>query len=282
MTTDLTDDGAGSTDQHTQINRATWDRWADLNYSSEFYGVDAFKAGRSSLDEIELAGVGDVDGKRLLHLQCHFGMDTLSWARLGASVTGVDFSERAIERARELATETGLDAQFVCCPVEQAPECLGGEGEFDVVYSSYGAISWLPDLAPWARTIAHFLKPGGMFFIADHHPTVWIFDDVDTSPGLRYLYPYFGTEPIRDESQGNYAQPDAPGVSVSYSWQHTFEDIVGALLAAGLRITDLKEYDRIAWAWFEWMQRGEDGLWRMPPEMGDIPLMFSVTARKDT
>ncbi len=133
-------------------NRETWDRWTDVNFNSDFYDVPGFIAGRSYFDPIELAGVGDVTGMRLLHLQCHFGMDTISWARRGARVTGVDFSQRAIERARLLAEEVGVEAEFVCCDVADAREHL--DGEFDVVFVSYGAISWLPSLAPWARTIA--------------------------------------------------------------------------------------------------------------------------------
>lgn len=272
---------------HTECvtrNRETWDRWTDLNYESDFYDVAGFIAGRSSLDPIELAGVGDVTGKRLLHLQCHFGMDTISWARLGASVTGVDFSERAIERARELADATGTDAEFVCSDVADARAHL--DGEFDIVFVSYGAISWLPDLAPWAATIASVLAPGGRLFVADHHPALWVYDDTDAGAeagpdDLRLKYPYFGREPICDEQTGNYADQTSDVTTVSYSWQHTFEDILGSLLDAGLRITALKEYDRIAWAWFPWMVRDEHGLWRMPDGAGDIPLMFSVSAVKD-
>lgn len=271
--------------EYLEENRRSWDRWTDLNYDSDFYDVAGFKAGRVALDEIERAGVGDASGKRLLHLQCHFGMDTLSWARLGATVTGVDFSERAIERARELAADVGIDAEFVCCDVADAREHLNGE--FDVVFVSYGAISWLPDLGPWAQTIASVLAPGGKLFVVDHHPALWTYDDTDPADTpaekavLRYKYPYFGTEPIRDEMTGNYADPASDVESVTFSWQHTFEDIVGSLLGAGLRITALKEYERIAWAWFPWMEQDDDGMWRMPSSVGDIPLMFSVNAQKD-
>lgn len=266
-------------------NRETWDRWTDVNYESDFYDVAGFIAGRRPyFDPIELAGVGDVAGKRLLHLQCHFGMDTISWARLGAIATGVDFSPRAIERARELAQETGVQAEFVCCDVADARDHL--DGEFDIVFVSYGAISWLPDLRPWARTIASVLAPGGRLFVVDNHPALWVYDDTDagTQAGpddLRLKYPYFGREPIRDEMTGNYADPDSDVSTVSYSWQHTFEEIIGSLLDAGMRITALREYDRIAWAWFPWMVRDDDGLWRMPPDSVDIPLMFSVSAVKD-
>ena len=266
-------------------NRETWDRWTDLNYASDFYDVDGFKAGRSSLDPIELAGVGDVAGRRLLHLQCHFGMDTISWARLGARVAGVDFSPRAIERAIELARACDVTAEFYCCDVSEAATRV--PGEFDIVFVSYGAISWLPELETWARTIAAKLARGGRLFVVDHHPSLWVFDDTDppttaaADAQLRYRYPYFGTEALREEATGNYSTPDSDIVSVSYSWQHTFEEIVGSLLCAGLRITELREYDRIAWAWFPWMERGDDDLWRMPAHVGDIPLMFSVTATRD-
>jgi len=273
-------------DTHAEFvarNRETWDHWADLNYDSDFYDVEGFVAGRSSLDPIELEGVGDVEGQRLLHLQCHFGMDTLSWARRGAIVTGVDFSERAIERARELAARTGLEADFVCSDVAHARQHL--RGEFDVAFVSHGAISWLPDLQPWANTIASVLRPAGRLFVADAHPTLWIFDDTDEGTQLgpdqvRVKYPYFGREPIRDEQTGNYADPESDYTSVSYSWQHTFEELVGSLTRAGLRVTAVREYDRIAWAWFPWMVRDDDGLWRMPPGGPDLPLMFSINAEK--
>lgn len=271
--------------EYLEENRRSWDCWTDLNYNSAFYDVEGFKRGRLALDDIELAGVGDVTGKRLLHLQCHFGMDALAWARLGADITGVDFSGRAIERARELAAEIGIAAEFVCCDVADAREHV--TGEFDIVFVNYGAISWLPDLKPWAATIASVLAPGGKLFVVDHHPALWVYDDTDPADTpvehavLRYKYPYFGTDPIREEATGNYADPDSDVESVTFSWQHTFEDIVGALLGAGLRITDLKEYDRLAWAWFPWMVQGDDGMWRMPPGVGDIPLMFSVSATRD-
>lgn len=272
----------GGNDTAAQVaqNRATWDRWADLNFGSDFYDVASFKAGRNALDNIELEGVGDVAGKRLLHLQCHFGMGTISFARMGATVTGVDLSERAIELARSLAQELEIPATFICADVADATGVLEA-GAFDIVFVSYGAISWLPDLRPWARTIAHALAPGGTLFVVDHHPALWIFDDTTEERVLRYRYPYFSREALRDEAQGNYADPSDPHTHVSYSWQHTFEEIVSALRENGMRITALREYDRIAWAWFPWMEKDEDGLWRMPDDMGSLPLMFSVTAVRE-
>jgi SAM-dependent methyltransferase len=260
-------------------NRELWNAWTELHVASEFYDVPGFKAGRDSLDSVETEGVGDVRGKSLLHLQCHFGQDTMSWARRGASVVGVDFSENAVAHARALAAELELDARFVRSDVCAALEHLDGE-QFDVVFTSYGAISWLPDLVPWARTIAGALKPGGTFFVAEHHPTLWIFDDYATEPVAAYRYSYFDRTAIRDEEHGSYAVPDADYVGICYSWQHTFEDIMQALLQAGLQITSLREYPYLAFKWFSFMVQGEDGYWRMPTGAPDIPLMFSLTAVK--
>lgn len=242
--------------------------------------MDAFKAGRDALDSVELEGVGDVRGQSLLHLQCHFGLGTLSWARRGARTVGVDFSPKAVREATRLAAELGLDARFVRCEVGETLTRLAGE-TFDVVFTSYGAISWLPDLRPWARVIAGALKPGGRFFAADHHPTLWMFDEAPSDQGVHYRYSYFDRGALRCEEKGSYACPDADVGGVSYSWQHTFEDIVGSLLEASLRITQLREYPYLSFEWFPLMQRGEDGFWRMPPGSPDLPLMFSVTAVKD-
>ena len=267
-------------DERRQANKDLWEKWADLHVDSDFYDVESFKSGRDSLDAVELEGVGDVTGKSLLHLQCHFGQDTLSWARRGASVVGVDFSEHAVAFARDLAGELALDARFVCSDVYEAREHLGEE-LFEVVFTSYGAISWLPDLEPWARVVADSLEPGGLFFVAEHHPFLWVFDDEAEERVLRFRYGYFDDEALRWEEKGSYAVPDADVEGVSYSWQHTFEEIIGALVGAGLRVTSIREYPYLAFRWFPFMERGGDGFWRMPEGMPDIPLMFSLTATKD-
>lgn len=265
-----------------RANRDLWDGWTELHVPSEFYDVEGFKAGRDTLDAVELEGVGDVKGTSLLHLQCHFGLDTLSWARRGARVTGVDFSEKAVAHARRLAHELGIEARFIQADVTDTDALLGrlGGERFDVVFTSHGTISWLPDLRPWARTVAGALKPGGTFFIADSHPFTWIFDDEITEPGLRFRYKYFGREALRWEEKGSYAVPDADFEGVSYSWQHTFEEIIGSLVEAGLRITSLREYPYLAWRWFPWMVKHGDGCYRLPEDMPQIPLMFSLTASK--
>ncbi len=195
-------------------------------------------------------------------------------------MTGVDFSEKAIAFARETATDMEIDARFICSNVYDTLEHLDGE-RFDVVFTSYGAISWLPDLGPWAEMIAGALKPGGTFFVADHHPFLWMFEEEDKEPEFRFKYKYFGRESLRWEEKGSYAVPDSDFEGTSYSWQHTFEEIIESISTATLRVTSLREYPYLAFQWFPFMSKGDDGFWRLPEDMPDIPLMFSLTATRD-
>jgi len=164
-------------DEYLAANRALWDEWTAIHETSSFYDLEAFKAGGSRLRDYEVDEVGDVTGKSLLHLQCHFGIDTLSWARLGARVTGADFSDRAIELGRSLAAELRLDATFVRSDLYDLPSVL--DGQFDVVYTSRGVLGWLPDLGRWAGVVAHFLRPGGVFYMTEIHPVAQAFAFVD-------------------------------------------------------------------------------------------------------
>ncbi len=264
-----------------ESNRRLWQAWADLHVGSDFYDVEGFLADPASrpLDPIVLELVGEVAGARLLHMQCHFGMDTLRFALMGAFVTGVDFSENAIGAARELSERSGIPATFVQADVRSLPAVVE-DASFDVVFTSYGTITWLPDLAPWAATIASRLKPGGRFHIVDMHPTLWMFDDEPAEPALGVKYGYFGGDAIRFEYQGSYAVPDADYTSVEHSWQHTFEDILGALLGEGLTIESLREYPKLAWQYVPFMVRDAEGFWVLPDGMPQLPLLFSLTARK--
>jgi SAM-dependent methyltransferase len=271
-------------DEYLDANRALWNAWTRINVQSKLYDVNAFAAGpRRDLDPVARAGPGDVRGKSLLHLQCHFGMDTIRWANHGAVVTGVDFSEEAIAAARALAARMGVPATFVHSDVYELPSKL--EGRFDVVFTSHGVLNWLPDLERWAQVVAHFLAPGGVFYVVDAHPTMNLFNDRLTEPDLRLLYPYFrGPEPIREEHAGSYAAPDAPITSVEHVWLHKMSDIIGSLLRAGLRIESFEEYPFLSWRFFPWMEQGADGWWRLPEHAGlplgrgSLPLMFSLKA----
>jgi 2-polyprenyl-3-methyl-5-hydroxy-6-metoxy-1,4-benzoquinol methylase len=273
-------------DEFLHANRELWNTWAKVNFASALYDVEGFVAGRSGdLDPVVRAGPGNVRGKSLLHLQCHFGMDTIRWARHGATVTGVDFSETAIASARALAARMGVPATFVHSDLYELPDRL--HGRFDVVFTSIGVLGWLPDLDRWAQVVAHFLEPGGTFSITEVHPFAVIFDDRVKEPALRLLYPYFhGPEPVREEVDGCYSEPDAPWKSVQHVWLHTMSDIIGALCRAGLRIESLGEYPFLAWRFFPWMEQDADGRWRLPEHPAvplgarSLPLMFSLTATR--
>src|SRR5205823_6481205 len=162
-------------DEYIEANRKHWDELVSIHVKSAFYTVDSVRQGRTSLHPLEIEELGDVRGKRLLHLQCHFGLDTLSWARLGAAVTGADFSDEAIRTARELASELQIPATFVLSNLYDLPGAL--DGQFDVVYTSHGVLGWLPDIAGWARVAAHFVKPGGFFYVAEIHPVAQVFEN---------------------------------------------------------------------------------------------------------
>ena len=225
--------------------------------------------------------MGDVAGKSLLHLQCHFGMDTLSWARLGAHVTGVDFSAEAIALARSLSRELALEARFICSDIYALPDVL--EEQFDIVFTSYGVLCWLPDLERWAQVIAHFLKPGGVFYIVEIHPFCDVFYDEAEAGELRVAYSYFhDPQPMRWESAGSYADRGAHVQhNISYEWMHSLSDIVNALLATGLHIEYLHEFPYCVYARFPFLEEGADGWWRLPGGANLIPLTLSIKAHKE-
>ncbi|HEX8070587.1 MAG TPA: class I SAM-dependent methyltransferase [Pyrinomonadaceae bacterium] len=264
-------------DRYLDSNRSLWNGWTRLHAHSPFYDLEGFKAGRSSLKPLELAEVGDVRGKSLLHLQCHFGQDTLSWARLGAEVTGADFSDEAINLARALADELNISARFVRANVYDLPAVL--DARFDIVFTSYGVLSWLPDLNRWAEIVAHFLKPGGFFYIIDMHP---IFRMVNWD-GTAFEYPYFhAPAPTELESHGSYASGEVEGFShPEYNWEHTLGDIVNAGVGAGLRLEFLHEFP---YMWhlptYPSLEEFEPGKGRLKGSFGLLPHMFSLRASK--
>ena len=262
-------------ERYLETNRDLWDGWTEIHRQSSFYALDAFLAGGSSLNEIEVAALGDVKKKKLLHLQCHFGQDTLSWARLGAETTGVDFSERAIDLARDLAMEVGLTSQFLCAEVTSLP--AEWTERFDVVFSSYGVLPWLPDLNSWARTIERVLRPGGDFHLVEFHPLTGMLDD----DGRTMRYPYFHSPvPGEHKVQGSYAEREAPFSHGSFEWAHSLEDLLMALIGAGLTICEFREFPYSPYGCFEYLEEEEPGRWEVRGAMEKLPLVFRLRASK--
>ena len=259
--------------RYLQSNKDAWNKRTAVHIDSDFYNVNGFK-GQSSLNETELALLGDVKGKKILHLQCHFGQDSLSLARMGAQVTGVDLSDRAIDKAKELNIALGLDARFICSDVYTLPEQLNEQ--FDIVFTSYGVIGWLPNLQRWGTIIDTFLKKGGRFIFAEFHPVVWMFDNEFT----RFQYSYFNTEAIVEQSSGTYTDRKADIQYEEISWNHSLAEVFAGLLQNGLTITGFWEYDFSHYNCFTGMvQTGERKY--IIGSLGDkVPLMYAITAEK--
>ncbi|MCY3837539.1 MAG: class I SAM-dependent methyltransferase [Gammaproteobacteria bacterium] len=264
------------------LNRANWNERTRVHAGSDFYDVAGFRAGRITLNRFERAGVGDVRGKSLLHLQCHFGLDTLSWARLGAKATGIDISDDAIRLARDLNDQVGLDARFIRSNIYDLPRVL--DGEFDVVYTAMGVLAWLPDLEGWAEVVSRYLKPGGLFYLLEIHPASQVFDDETTLGSrhdLRVRYGYFPNPEGMAFPGGvpSYAG-DQPIESPCHEWQHSIGEIITALLNAGLRLTSFAEHPATLYKRFPGMTQGDDGLWHLPFDGDFLPLIFELTATR--
>jgi SAM-dependent methyltransferase len=271
-------------------NLALWNHWTRIHEKSAFYDVEGFRAGATSLWPVEREELGPLvhEGTTLLHLQCHFGLDTLSWARRGAEVVGLDLSDEAIALARRLAAEVGLSsrAEFICADLYDADAHLGDRG-FDVVFVSWGAIEWLPDLERWAGIIARHLRPGGTFYMAEIHPFGYSLDEV---PGehdvqVKYRLQPASEQPDVEPVEGSYADPDADTTGlVAYGWQHSLAEITGALLGAGLRLEHLHEFPTSPAPFWDWMIEDEDRWWWLPDAAGgrrkDLPLSYSLRATR--
>ena len=219
-----------------EANKALWNQRTTVHKGSSFYDLENFKAGGSVLTPIELSEIGDVKNKSLLHLQCHFGMDTLSFSRMGAKCTGIDLSDEAIKLAQNINDELNLDAKFICCNVYDTIKFV--KEQFDIVFTSYGVIGWLPDLKPWAEIIAQKLEPGGTFYMAEFHPVVWMFDEEFTH--IKYYYD--NKEVIITENEGTYTDRNADIKGKEYSWNHSISEVLNALIQAGLKIEFFNEY----------------------------------------
>ena len=258
--------------QYYEANKDSWNKRTQIHQKSEFYGLEEWKNNNSSsLTPIETRETGDVKGKSLLHLQCHFGQDTLSFARLGAKVTGCDLSDEAIAAARTIATDIGFpDAQFVCCNVYDLKEHL--PGQFDIIFTSYGTIGWLHDLKPWAEVIAHFLKPGGQFYMADFHPVIWMMNDEMTA----LKYPYHNAAVIETEQKGTYADREAALAYTEYGWNHSISELLNSLINAGLRLEFFNEHSYSPYDCFANTVKGEDGNYRIKGLEDVLPMVYSL------
>jgi SAM-dependent methyltransferase len=266
------------------LNRANWDERVGIHVRSKTYDRASLLEGRGELNAIEEAELGPVGGLRILHLQCHFGMDTLTLAQRGATVVGLDFSAPAIAEARTLAVELGLEdrARFVESDLYDAVTAIPEPQSFDLVYATWGTLWWLPDVRRWAEIVAHFLKPGGSLYLADGHPAAYVLDDAaprqtDGTPG--FFVPYFQREPLLLDDASDYADADARlANSKTCQWVHPLGEIVTSVIEAGLRLEWLHEHDAVPWRMFR-ILREDEGMFRWP-EKPWLPLSFSLRASR--
>ncbi len=261
-------------DNYIEANRALWNAKTPHHLESEFYDNESFVDGRNALMEIELALLGEVKGKSILHPQCHFGQDSLSLVRMGAEVTGVDLSDEAIKAAQDLSSQTGLAATFHQGNVLEMDQVLKGK-TFDMVFTSYGTVGWLHDINLWARQIARHLKPGGTFIFAEFHPVVWMFDDNFT----QITYPYLKADTIVEEIEGTYADREAPIKNTSYSWNHGMSEVIQALLDAGLELEVCQEFDYSPYDCFPNTVKSKKG-YQIKGMEGLIPMVYALKMKK--
>lgn len=259
---------------YLEINKKTWNSRVASHVNSEFYSVDAFLRGEDPLNDVEINLLGDIKGKSILHLQCHFGLDSLALARKGAIVTGIDFSETAISKATELAQEAKLNATFVCTDVYTVPNAI--DEQFDVVFTSYGTIGWLPDLRAWAAVVSKMLKQGGIFVMVDFHPALWMMDNHFE----RIEYSYFKADPIVEEETGSYASKDNTDVNTTIGWNHSFGEILGSLINAGLELQLFQEYDYSPYPCFNNLEKIGHRAYQISNLKGKLPMMYSILASK--
>ncbi len=255
-------------EQYVEMNRLAWDQRTETHFKSDFYDVPGFLAGRTSLREIELAEMVPVAGRRLLHLQCHFGLDTLSWARLGAHCTGVDLSSVSIEKAKYLNEQTGLNARFVRSDVYHYQR--GPEPPFDIVFSSYGAICWLPDLVRWANIVAANLVTGGTFYLAEFHP----FHNLVSG------YQYFDSEKPDIENEATYTENGSGMTATMATWSHPMSSVINALINAGFVITRMNEHPFSPYNCFDGLEEREQGRFYFSHLGQDAPLVYTLTGKK--
>lgn len=259
---------------YLKINKQLWNNKVKVHVESDFYDNDNFIKGNSSLNPIELELLGDVNAKSILHLQCHFGQDTISLSRMGAKTVGVDLSDKAIATAKELSKQTNTDTDFICCDVYDLPNHLNQQ--FDIIFTSYGTIGWLPDLDKWAKVVSQFLKPGGQFIFVEFHPVVWMFDDDFET----IKYSYFNIEPIIEIEEGTYADKGANIKQESVGWNHDLSEVLNSLIKNGLTIKEFNEYDYSPYNCFNETIEVAPNKYRIKHLDAKIPMVYSLVAEK--
>lgn len=252
------------------INKENWNSRVETHFYSDFYNVQDFIKGQNPLNSIELNLLGDVKGKKILHLQCHFGQDTIQLARMGAICTGVDFSEKAIEKAKKLAQTCQEEVAFICADIYSLKEVL--TEKYDFVFTSYGTIGWLPDLMRWGDIVSHFLKPQGIFVMADFHPVIWMYNDNWT----KIIYDYFKGDPIVEENEGTYAGSNDLVTEKNISWNHSLSELIQALLHNGIRIDAFQEFDYSPYPCFGEMEKVADKIYRLKEIKPRIPMVYAI------
>ena len=272
-------------DEYAQVNRANWDERVPAHAASPDYNVDDFLADPAYLNDVvrfDLPLLSDISGQRGVHLQCHIGTDTISLARLGASMTGVDFSGPAVRQARALAEQTGADATFVESDIYQAADAVG-RGAFDFVFTGIGALCWLPTVSRWARVVADVLRPGGRLFIREGHPVLWSLADEREDDLIVIEYPYFERdEPTIFDQGGTYVSTEVEFEhTITHEWNHGLGEIVTSLLDAGMTITGLTEHDSVPWeALPGHMDRIEGDEWQLTDRPWRVPHSYTLQAVK--
>lgn len=256
------------------INKQSWNNRTDAHLKSAFYDLDGFLKGKSSLNDIELNLLGNIEGKSILHLQCHFGQDTISLSQLGAEITGVDLSDKAIESAKNIASQMNSTAKFICCNIYDLPNHL--DQKFDIIFTSYGTITWLPDLQEWAKLISNYLKPEGRFIFAEFHPVVWMFDDNFET----VAYNYFNSGPILETESGTYADRNAEITQQYVCWNHSMAEVINALITNGLEIKTFQEFDYSPYNCFNKTIEFEPGKYRIEHLDDKIPMVYAIEATR--
>lgn len=259
---------------YIEINKKSWDNKVDIHVDSEFYDQASFLAGRNSLNEIELKLLGDISGKSILHLQCHFGQDSISMARMGAKVHGVDFSSKAIEKAEDASRLLAVDATFQCCDLYDLPSLL--DEQYDIVFASYGVIGWHPELKTFSEIVNRYLKPGGRFVFAEFHPIMWMYDDALAE----ITYSYFNSKPIEEDEEGTYADKTADIKSKFITWNHSLSKFVEELLVTGMTLRSIKEYDYSPYACWSSCIKSDKG-YQIKEKEGLLPMVYSLVMEKE-